>query len=236
MLAQVGQHLIGLALQEIAQLADDETIILFGNGPDARPGAAFDVVVEAGPFVLAGDLALAIEVGKHSPQQVEGLVHRVRRGVRPVIACAVVAHPPRDGDTREIVLPGDLDVGIAFVVLEPHVEARAVLFDEGAFQHQCLQLGAGDDELNVGHALGQLLRLGPCLRRLVKVRTYTVAQVDRLADVNHRAVFVFHQVDARFGRYGIEEVFQVRPFHVPIIAQDGYRCQTRGSSCQQFSF
>ena len=54
-------------------------IFLRGRGADAGPHAALDMVVKAGPPILAGDLAVAGAVGEEAPQQLQALVHAPAR-------------------------------------------------------------------------------------------------------------------------------------------------------------
>jgi hypothetical protein len=80
----------------------------------------------------------------------------------------------------------DLDVGVALVVLEADVVARAVLLDEVHLQDQRFELGADHDPLDIGDALDELAGLVVVLGAGVEVGAQAGAQVDRLADVDRR--------------------------------------------------
>ena len=61
----------------------------------------------------------------------------------------------RDEHTRELILQGDLQVGIGLVVLQHDVVPRTVLFDQVALQDQGLDLTVRQDGLEVIHVARQ---------------------------------------------------------------------------------
>ena len=105
-------------------------------------------------------------------------------------------HAPRDLKTRVVLREIDADVRILFVVAQENVVARTELLDKIAFQNQRFQLGIGHDRLeirNVGHHRADF--------RLVifvgaEILPNAALQTDRLADVDHLARVVFHDVNA----------------------------------------
>ncbi len=64
---------------------------------------------------------------------------------------AVLTHASGHEDLGEVILPGDLDVRVAFVILEPNVVVGPVTLDQVHLQDQRLQLRSGDDEVDAGH-------------------------------------------------------------------------------------
>jgi hypothetical protein len=126
-------------------------------------------------------------------------VNRPGAGKGAEIAGAVAEHSPCDLDLGEGVLPVDLEVGVALVVLEAHIVPGAVLLDQGALEDQRLQLGLGDDIVEVGDVSHHASGLGGVMDIVLKVRADARAQVDALADIDHVAGRVFHQVDAGSG-------------------------------------
>jgi len=92
--------------------------------------------------------------------------------------------------------PGDLDVRVALVVLEPDVVSRAVLLDEFTLEDQGLDLGVGDDKVKVVSMGHEFVRLAVTLRGGVKIRANPVSQVNRLADIDHATVLVAVDIDA----------------------------------------
>ena len=109
---------------------------------------------------------------------------------------------------RVILLPGDLDIRIALVILEADIVLRAVFLDQVALQDEGLNLGVGDDEVEIGDVVYQAVQLGGVAGRSLEVGAHPMPQVNRLAHVDHLAPFVLHQVDAGLGGKGLQFVFQ----------------------------
>ena len=107
----------------------------------------------------------------------------------------------------KVLLPVDLDVGIGLVVAQADVEARPVALDQLVFEDQRLQLGVGDDPLQVGDLGHQAPGAGFAIG--LEVRPDAVAQHDRLADVDHLAVDGAVDVDAGPLRQGVELLRQL---------------------------
>ena len=61
----------------------------------------------------------------------------------------------REHDPRVLVLDRDRDVRERLVVAEPDVERRPVPLDEVLLEVERLDLGIGDDHLEVGDPLGE---------------------------------------------------------------------------------
>src|SRR5262249_42743993 len=117
-------------------------------------------------------------------------------GVRPEVARAVVLDAPRVVDAGELLGHRQLEVEVVLVVLGPDVEARPVVFDQVALQHQRLDLVLGLDELEVGDAPDQVRDAGGLRVGSGEVGAETVPQAQRLADVDHLTALVAHQVHA----------------------------------------
>ena len=199
---QLRQHELAVPLQEGAQPGDDLPVAFSVHRADARAGAALDVIVEARLGVVAGDLAGAVQVREHAAQNIQRLAHGVGGGKWAIVAAAVPLHAPNDADLGEILVPVQLDVGVGFVVLEPHVEPRPVALDQLIFQDQRFQLGVGDDPFQVGDLAHQPPRLGIPVG--LEVRADAVAQHHRLADVDHLPVGRMVEVDPRPLGQGVE--------------------------------
>src|SRR5258706_15804543 len=100
-------------------------------------------------------------------------------------------------DTWELLGDRQLQVEIVPVVLEADVETRPVVLDEAVLQNKRLNLVGGGDEFEVrrlSHELGRLRG-----RRVARgeVRAESVAQAQRLADIDDLGLVVAEQVDAR---------------------------------------
>jgi hypothetical protein len=130
--------------------------------------------------------------------EVHRLVDARCRRVRPEVPAPVVRQLPRPLDPREVVVERDLDVRVALVVLEPHVERRLEALDQVALEEERLADGIRHRVLEVldsiDHGSDQvLLEAGGFL---LPVAAHAVAQALRLADVQHAAACVLHQVHA----------------------------------------
>ncbi len=182
---------LGAALQKLAQVVDHLAITGLIHRADARRRAQFDVVVQASPLILAGDLTVAGQVGENPAQHVQGLVHRPDAGVRAEVTRAILDHLAGDGNLREGIRPVHLDVWIALIVLQAHIEMRSMLLDQVHLQDQGFELRANHDPFDVDDIVHQLERARVGLRA-VKVGTHPVAQVNRLADINHPPGSILH--------------------------------------------
>jgi hypothetical protein len=203
-LLQIGDHLLAATLEEAGQPTDRGAILLLRHRADAGPRTELDVVVQAGTLVVAGDLPIAGQVRERLAQQVERPVDGRGGGEGAEVAAAVLFHAARDEHFGKRVGPGDLDVGVTFVVFEAHVVARAVLLDQVRLEDQRLQFRVGDDELQVGDVGHNRARLGilPCRR--LEVGAHAAAQVHRFAHVDDSPAHVAHQIDARPARQGLD--------------------------------
>jgi hypothetical protein len=92
----------------------------------------------------------------------------------------------------------DFDVGIALVILQAHVEARAVALDQVHLQDERFQLRPDHDPFDVRDFAHQATGLVVVAGIGVEIRTHPRAQIDRLAHVNDRAFGIFHDVTAGF--------------------------------------
>ena len=155
-------------------------------------------------------------------QQVERVADRVRVGVRPEVARALALAPAHHQRPRPLLVDGHGEERIALVVAQPDVEPRVVLLDQRELEHQRLDLVAHRRPLDrlrgLDHLAGARMEI---LRRLEVVRE-ALAQIGRLADVDHPAVGVLELVRAggvgdRAGRWTLHHlVFRLRaPRPVP---------------------
>ena len=189
------------ALEEQLDLVDLAAVLGLRDGLDAGALAALDVVEEArsgeGPLAVL-DVDRAGPEREEAPDEVHGLVDGAGRRIRPEIAAAVLDELAGPLDAREVVRLRDLDVGVALVVLEPDVEARPVALDQVGFEEEGLADRIGDRVLDVLDLLDD--RPDPVdlagRRRLLPVAPDAAAEARRLADVDHIAARVAHQVDA----------------------------------------
>ena len=197
---QAREQRLLLAFEKEHDLVDRAIVLFFRLIADAGRQAALDVVLQARTLAPSVDRLAARAQRKDEPHQIDQLAQAVRVGVGSEVARAVVAHHAREDDARKRLV-GHLQVRIALVVAQPHVERRLMALDQVGFEDERLDLVGDDDRAHVDDAL----RPSPpcemwCDRALLKIRTHAVAQRDGLTDVENLVAGPDHQVDA--GRVG----------------------------------
>ena len=191
----------GLAREELDHLVDDRAVLVLRYVADAGREAAVDVVVETrNPGMPSGLRALAGSVREDAVQDVERLAHLLRVRVRAEVPDAAAVTLAREHDPRVLVLDGDRDVRERLVVAEPDVERRPVPLHEVLLEVERLDLVLRHDHLDVGHALGQLADRGTRVVAGLEVRPDPGPKRLRLPDVEHVALLVSEEIDARLGR------------------------------------
>jgi hypothetical protein len=166
-------------------------------------GTIFDDVVEAMPksfFIRRRWRAGAQpEVFFH---QVQRVPHRAGVGERSEVTAPVVFFQARELETRERLVQIDLDHEQLFVVAKTDVVFRPIFLDETAFENNRLGVAPDDVKIKIPNALNQ--RAGFDVRhratRGTKILPDPLAQIPRLADVNHAVESVFVNVHARLVR------------------------------------
>jgi hypothetical protein len=136
---------------------------------------------------------------EEAPDEVHCLVDAAGRGVRPKIPAAVPGQLSRALDAREVVAQGDLDEGVALVVLEPHIEARLEALDEVRLEEEGLAHVVGQGDLDIDDTVQRGLDPEGHLAgaALLPVGAHATAQALCLADVQDASSGVAHEVDAR---------------------------------------
>ena len=233
LLLQCLHHCLLATFQKQHHLLDVRAVGSAGDSGDARTLAALDMEQEAWP--LEGpDAVLDVDRAGAEREQPTHQVHRFvdarRGGVWSEVAAPVVDELARPFDPRKVIGHGDFDVRVALVVLEAHVEARSIALDEVRFEEQGLGDGVGLRDLDVGHAVDDApdamdLAAG---RLLLPVGAHTAAQALGLADIQHVAPRVLHEVDARLvGKLG--EGGREFGGHAPMLGQDGQNVLRRAA-------
>ncbi len=197
-LLEVAQDRQRLSGQELDHPLDHLAVLLLRDVADARGLAALDVVVEARDARVAARLRpLARPVLEDAVEHVEGSTHLLRVRVRPEVDDTAAVPLPREHHPRVLVLDRDRDVGERLVVPQADVERRPVALDEVLLDVERLDLGARDDHLDVLDQADEPAHLRAPVAASLEVRAHTRAQRLRLSDVQHAAVLVAEQVDAR---------------------------------------
>ncbi len=211
------------AFQEELDLLDIGAIVVLRDGLDAGALAALDVVQQARPLERTLPVLDVDRAGAEREQpahEVHRLVHARRRGVRAEVATPVVHELARPLDPREVVAERDLDVWVALVVLEPHVEAGLEPLDEVRFEEQRLRHAVDLGHLDVRHTVDDAADPVdlPAGRLLLPIAADAAAQTLGLADVQDVASAVPHKVDAGAIRESLEGRFELGG-HAPMLGQ-----------------
>ncbi len=108
-----------------------------------------------------------------------------------------------------VLMGGDDDPGIGFVIAQQHVVARLVLLDEVVLEDQCLGLGVGHRHLNIGDLAHQgagldAVDVGP------KVGGKPLFQILGLAHIDDGATAVIHAIDAALVGHCAQEGLAVK--------------------------
>ncbi|MNC41993.1 hypothetical protein D3C75_907880 [compost metagenome] len=106
---------------------------------------------------------------------------------------------------------GDFDVRKGLVVLQKHIIAGMVLFDQVALEYQGFHIAFGDDIFEIGNFAYQLLRLD--VMAAGKIRPHPVLQHLSLAHIDDGAFTVLHQITAGFVRQKSQLVADMHVFH-----------------------
>src|SRR5262245_39153382 len=113
-----------------------------------------------------------------------------------------------------------LDKWVELIVAQLDVVARLQLLDQVRLDEQRLQFRAEHPRLDLTHTLQQPIHLACIAKWLTIVGRQALAQVLRLADVDHLAGLVFHQVDAGSLGEGLAPCgIEVEPARWPVRRQ-----------------
>ena len=94
---QAAGDLVGAAVEERTQICDHLAVFFIVHLTDAGSVAQLDIVIQAGPRILPGDLPVTGQVGENLAQHIQGLMHRPHAGIGPKVSGAVAGHPAGDG-------------------------------------------------------------------------------------------------------------------------------------------
>ena len=185
--------------------------VVLGRGEvlDARSQAALDVVLQAGPGMVARKIDLATRQEKAAVDQVDHPVRQVAGEKGSVVCASVLAQPAGHKNLGVPVSQGQLDVGVGLIVAQQDVEARLALLDEVVFERQRLMFVFHQDVIDVHGLAHERARLGICLGGPQQVRTYPGTKVFRFADVDHVALRIAVQIHPWPGRQGAYLLVQI---------------------------
>ena len=213
------------ALQEGDGRVHVTTVGRLVDQADAGGTAAADLVQQARTRTVGEVAVLAGAQVEDLLQHLDALAHGEGTGIGTEVLGAPVGAAPVVGNLREGV-GAELQERVGLVVAEQDVEAGLQRLDQVVFQQQRLGLGAdggGVDLHHTGHHLGNA-RAG---QRLAEVRAHPLAQVPRLAHVQHGAGCVLHPIDAGQRRQRAQKELQLgRALH------EGRESGLRGLVCR----
>ena len=205
------------ALQELDRVLHRLPVVLRRDLVHARGRAAVDLVQDAGPLAVGEDVIGAGAELEPAVHDAEGLADGARARVRAEVARAVLlalARPPHLQPRIGVALvePQDDEV---LVVAQPDVEARLVLLDELVLEEDGLLLRARDDDVDVSQEVVEEGHERPLVAPgRVEIAPYPRPQAGRLADVDHLALPILHEVAARLRRQ-VGELLSERGVHPP---------------------
>ena len=209
--AEFAGQFVAAAVEEQRGLADRFGVVGLGHQAHARPAAAPDLVLQAGPRAVAEHAVLAVADAEQLLHQVQRLAHGGDAGVRAEVAPRHGARAAVERDARPF-LASEQHIRIALVVAQQHVVARRQRLDQLVLQQQRFGLGAGDGHVHARH-LGQHRLDARRLGRVVEVAGDALAQRAGLAHVQQRVVRRIHAVHARCraqrGREGLAVEFRL---------------------------
>jgi len=160
--AELREHVLVLAVEEVAHLADRSAILLRSREAlRARPQTAFNVVLEAGTRPIASlrlpGAAPALLDGGHEPLanaeeaagQADSLPHALGGGIGAEVARPIGAHAPDDAQAGKWLPWVYPDVGVALVITIANIEPRLVLLDQRELEDESFHARVGDNEVKV---------------------------------------------------------------------------------------
>ena len=191
---QLLRQLRSLSFEEQPCLGDGlgvfRRIRVAGAGGEALP----QVVVEAGAL-----LAVELRVANRHAEELRNHSQRPpgERGRQEgtEVEVPVRLRPADQSDAGVLVFDRQLQVGIVLVVAEDDVVAGALPFDEVVLQHQRLDLGVGQDQVEIPHLLDHPLRLRRMVCSRLEVGTDPALEGLGLADVDDPPLGVLVDVD-----------------------------------------
>ena len=173
----------------------------------ARRYALSDLVVQTRAGAAVEHRIRTRANGKHAIEPAEGLPDGLAGGVRPEVESLVFARAPHHRQAR-IALPRvEPQVNVVLVIPQVDIEPRLVFLDEGVLEDESLFFGVGDQKVDIHHRGQPEADMKTRVASLREVLPHPASQVLGLADVDHLAIGVLHQINARRAR----EAFDLGP-------------------------
>ena len=207
---EVGADLLVLPLQQPDGLVDVLPVAALVHLRPAVAVALAHAVVEAGALLadVPGELFPALGQAQGRLDGLDDVLGGAPAAVGAEVPGPVLGGLVGQGEPGVGLSHRQADVGVALVVLEEDVVPGLVPLDEGALQHQGLELAVGDDDVEVvdlAHHGPGLLGVGG---QVGEVLGDPVLQGLGLAHIDDLVFGVLHDVDARLQRQAVGFFFQ----------------------------
>ena len=139
-------QVVAAALEKQFRVARRFRVFLIrGQSGNARPVAAANVILQAGPRVRARQVHRAGRNAKRFVDEVDDAVREAVREKRPEVNRAVFDQAPRHVHARIFLERRIANVRVGLVVAQQHIEFRLVLLDQAVFERQGFALVVHDD-------------------------------------------------------------------------------------------
>ena len=173
------------------------------------------MVVQAGPLLtdVPGKFPAAGGQAQGLAQRVDDPLTGPPAAIGAEVPGPVLRHLGGQREPGVVLVDAQPDIGVALGVLEQDVVPRHMPLDEGALQHQGLELRLDHDDVEVvdlGHH-GPGLHVVPGL--VLEVLAHPVAQGLGLAHIDHLALGVLHDIHPRLQGQGVGLVPQFLKGH-----------------------
>ena len=188
---------VGVALEEVAELRHQLPVVRLVDLADARSTALLDVEQQAwaAEALMLVELARAARANrKAAQQQIERVANRVRVGIRPEVLGSLALAATHHQRAGKLLVERDREKRVALVVAQADVEARPVLLDEAPLEHQRLDLVAHLDPLHGLRRRHHLRRTRMHVARILEVVRQPLTQAGCLADIDDPAERVLELV------------------------------------------
>ena len=191
-LGQLLFHPLRPPLHEKTDLPDHGRIFCCIHLSHTRSQATMDMVLQTRTIHIQ---MLAGAQRKQAPQKTQVFMQGPRIGIGTKIPRPILQYPPGNKSPWKFLLHGDLQIGIALIILETDIIARPMLFNQIALQDECFHLGAGQYCLEISN----FRHHGPHLCRMVlttlEILPHPILQHDGLAHIDDLSLRILHDID-----------------------------------------
>lgn len=139
---------------------------------------------------------------KLMPHHCQSAAQRAGVRERAEVTRAIVLLETRERKARDWIVQIHLEHQVTLVVAETDIVARMKFLDQLALKQQRFRFTADDMKIKIANRIHQRaeFQIPTELARRMKILADSLAQVARLADINHRSEAILVQVNARLMR------------------------------------